>query len=62
MVYGEFIHLSLLLHQKRSLVHIFFENDTGAVTINAAQYRVMLENLLRPAVENHPRAIVVATR
>lgn len=34
----------------------FFENEVGAaITINAVQYRTMLENFLRPAVENNPQ-------
>lgn len=34
----------------------FFENAHGAsATVNGAEYRTMLDNFLRPAVENHPQ-------
>lgn len=33
----------------------FFENDEGvAINVNGIQYREMIENLLRPAVQNYP--------
>lgn len=33
----------------------FFENEVGAtITVNGAQYRALLENFLRPAVQNRP--------
>lgn len=34
----------------------FFENERGvAISINGDRYRAMLENFVRPAVENHPQ-------
>ncbi|KZC15025.1 hypothetical protein WN55_08618 [Dufourea novaeangliae] len=44
------------ISSERIIGPYFFENEAGnAITINAAQYRAMLENFLRPAVENHPQ-------
>ena len=44
-----------LVSTERIFGPYFFENEDGvAVSINSAQYRTMLENFLRPAVENHP--------
>ena len=34
----------------------FFENERGvAISVNGDRYRAMLENFVRPAVENHPQ-------
>ncbi|CAK9799249.1 Transposable element Tc3 transposase [Anthophora plagiata] len=44
------------ISSERIIGPYFFESEAGdAVTINAAQYQAMLENFLRPAVENHPQ-------
>ena len=42
--------------QKGSLAHIFFKNERGvAISIYGDRCRAMLENFVRPAVENHPQ-------
>ena len=37
-------------------IELVFENKHGvAVSVKGVRYRTMLENVLRPAVENHPQ-------
>ena len=44
------------ISSERNIGPYFFEIEAGAaVTINGVQYRTMLENLLRPAMENYPQ-------
>ncbi|XP_023311192.1 uncharacterized protein LOC111692289 [Anoplophora glabripennis] len=44
------------ISSERIIGPYFFENEHGvAVSITGVRYRTMLENFLRPAVENHPQ-------
>lgn len=44
------------ISSERIIGPYFFENTRGdGVTVNGALYRTMLENFLRPAVQNHPQ-------